>query len=161
MRVVIAVSDVKNAARLVHGALNYGLSDKDEIAVITIVNSDNVRVWSFLPPPLVDEILSEIDHDARVALREAGLALRGELHSSHVHEFKLDGDLADQLNDFLLNWKADLLIIGFSENQPWNDHACKIVTTSVCPVLVVGRNTHESAGTEPEQKNWHEPAYII
>lgn len=161
MRVVIAVSDVKNAARLVQGALNYGLSDTDEIAVITIVNSENVRVWSFLPPPLIDEVLCEMDQDARVALREAGLALRSELHSSHVHEFKLDGDLADQLNDFLINWKADLLIIGFSENPPWIDHACKIVTTSACPVLVVGRTNQESADSEPANKNWHEPAYII
>jgi nucleotide-binding universal stress UspA family protein len=161
MRVVLAVSDAKNAAVIAAAALSYGLSSSDEIAVITVLSSADGHVWSLLPGPILTEIEQEMEEDARIALREAGLFLRSEMHSAHVHEFRLFGDLADQLNEFLINWKADLLIIGFSQKVPWRNHAEKIVTTSPCPVLVAGRNSDHEVEQEPKKKWWHEPSYII
>jgi nucleotide-binding universal stress UspA family protein len=154
MRVAIAVHDPEAADKVVAGALNYGVSSRDEIGVVSVVESEGVQMWSILPPPIVAQIKEDMDLDAKVSVREAGQYLRSELHSPRVAEFTLHGELLEKLNDFLKQWKADLLIIGISEHSPWADHAGKIVTIAPCPVLVI---RHEHTELEKQSKG-HEPA---
>lgn len=136
MKVAIAVRQSHNLDSIVAGALRFGLTHGDSIAMITVIDTDALGTWALLPPPLVEEGKKFAKEQALITVRHASIQLRTELHSPHIEEIVLDGELMRELPDFLLRWKADMLIIGFSEAPFWGRHCNALVNASPCPVLV-------------------------
>jgi nucleotide-binding universal stress UspA family protein len=160
MRVILAVNDPKHALQVAAGALQYGVSNKDEVAVVSVITSTGIPTWTMVPPTLMPEIDDELDMAARTAMREATLTLQTCLHSEHIHEFKLYGHLDEELKHFAQSWHADLVVIGFHDHKPGTDHMKGIIEKCPCPVLIVGGQTTPQQ-EKSEKRWWKEPSYII